>query len=84
MTNADRAEFDHIESLLAWYATGSLDEDDIRRIERAFTEMPELRRCYDLILEERSAALAVNESLGEPSPQAFFAVVNACVDRDWL
>lgn len=65
----DEAEFDHVESLLPWYASGKLAPDDIRRVEQALAQMPELRRRYDLILEERSAAVVVNESLGAPSPR---------------
>jgi hypothetical protein len=69
-TNEHRAEFDHVESLLPWYASGTLASEDIPRVERALAEAPELRRRYDLILEERSAVVAVNESLGAPSPRA--------------
>lgn len=70
MTNEDQVEFDHVESLLPWYASGKLATEEILHVERALAEVPELRRRYDLILEERSAAVAVNESLGAPSPQA--------------
>ena len=69
-TIVDEAEFDHVESLLPWYASGKLAPEDIRRVEQALAQMPELRRRYELILEERSAAVAVNESLGMPSPLA--------------
>ncbi|MDQ6703359.1 MAG: hypothetical protein M3Z96_09800 [Pseudomonadota bacterium] len=69
-TNEDQAEFDHVESLLPWYASGTLAPEDISRVERALAEVPELRRRHDLILGERSAAVAVNESLGAPSPRA--------------
>ncbi|HUZ91338.1 MAG TPA: hypothetical protein VMU78_05480 [Methylocella sp.] len=69
-TIVDQAEFDHVESLLPWYASGKLAPEDIFRVERALAQMPELRRRYDLILEEREAAVAMNESLGAPSPQA--------------
>lgn len=70
-TNEDQVEFDHLESLLPWFASGTLAPEDSSRVKRAFAEVPELRRRYDLILEERSAAVAVNESLGAPSPRAF-------------
>jgi hypothetical protein len=68
-TIEDQAEFDYVESLLPWYAGGKLAADDIRRVEQALAQMVELRRRYDLILEERSAAVAVNENIGAPSPQ---------------
>jgi len=70
MTNEDDVEFDHVESLLPWYASGKLAPEDMVRVERALAEVPELRRRYDLIIEERSAAVAMNESLGAPSSQA--------------
>jgi hypothetical protein len=66
----DQGEFDHVESLLPWYANGKLAPGDVLRVERALAQMPELRRRYDLILEERAAAVAMNESLGTPSPRA--------------
>lgn len=68
-TIEDPAEFDHVEGLLPWYASGKLAPEDIRRVEQALAHMPELRRRYDLILEERSATAALNENLGAPSPR---------------
>ena len=70
MMNEDRVEFDRLESLLPWYANRTLAPEDALQVERALVEIPELRRRYDLILDERSAAAAVNESLGAPSPRA--------------
>lgn len=69
-TIEDQAEFDHVESLLPWYASGKLAPEDSRHVEQALAQMPELRRRYDLLLEERAATITVNESLGAPSPQA--------------
>ncbi|MFZ0495219.1 MAG: hypothetical protein WBE80_07795 [Methylocella sp.] len=69
-TNEHQAELDHVESLLPWYASGTLAPEEIPRVERTLAEEPELRRRYELILEERSATVAVNESLGAPSPRA--------------
>lgn len=69
-TNENQAEFDPIESLLPWYASGTLASEEIPRVERALAAMPELQRRYDLIIEERAAAVAVNQTLGAPSPRA--------------
>jgi anti-sigma factor RsiW len=68
-TIEDRAEFDHLESLLPWYVTGRLAPGEVLRVEQGLAQMPELQRRYELVLEERSAAVAVNESLGAPSPR---------------
>ena len=69
-TIVDQAEFDHLEGLLPWYASGTLTPEDVLHVERALARMPELRRRYDLVLEERAAAVNVHESLGTPSPRA--------------
>lgn len=66
----ENAEFDTVESLLPWYASGQLAPGELQRVEEALANMPELRRRYDLILEERAAVAALNEGLGEPSPRA--------------
>jgi hypothetical protein len=69
MTIADEADFDHLESLLPWYVNGTLGPEEILRVEQGLAQMPELQRRYHLTLEERSAAIAVNEHLGVPSPR---------------
>jgi hypothetical protein len=68
-TIEDQAEFDHVENLLPWYASGKLAPEDSHHVEQALAQMPELRRRYDLLLEERVATMAINERLGAPSPQ---------------
>jgi anti-sigma factor RsiW len=70
MTNEDQVEFDYVDSLLPWFVSGKLAPEDILLVERALAEVPELRMRHDLILEERSAVVAVNESLGAPSARA--------------
>ena len=69
-TIVEQAEFDHLEGLLPWYASGKLTPEDVLHVERALARMPELRRRYDLILEERAASVNMHESLGTPSPRA--------------
>jgi hypothetical protein len=58
------------QSLLPWYASGSLAPEDIRRVEKALAEEPELLRRYYVALQERSAVVDLNENLGVPSPRA--------------
>jgi hypothetical protein len=66
----ENAEFDPVESLLPWYASGKLAPEELQRVEKALAEMPELQRRYALILEERAAVAALNEGLGAPSPRS--------------
>jgi hypothetical protein len=70
-TVSEQGEFDHLESLLPWYVNGRLPSEDVVRVEQGLAQIPELHRCHQVVLDERSAAIAVNESLGEPSPQIF-------------
>ena len=69
--NEDPAEVDHVESLLPWYATRRLAHGDTLLVERALAEVPELNRHYELVLKEQEATVALNNSLGVPSPRAF-------------
>jgi anti-sigma factor RsiW len=69
-TTEENAEFEHVESLLPWYASGTLAPEDIRRVEKALAEAPELLRRYYVASQERSAVVDLNENLGAPSPRA--------------
>lgn len=62
---------DDVESLLPWYGTRKLAHDDALLVERALSEVPELTRRYELVLQEQKATVALNNSLGVPSPRAF-------------
>ena len=66
-----RDEIDAIEELLPWYAAGTLDPADARRVEEALARMPELRASLRLVREEREETVALNESLGAPSADAW-------------
>jgi hypothetical protein len=61
------AERRHIESLLPWYAAGTLGRSDADRVEQALAGAIELARCYALVLDERAETIYLNEMLGEPS-----------------
>jgi anti-sigma factor RsiW len=66
MINED-AERQRIESLLPWYAAGTLSRSDADRVEQALAGDSELARCYALVLEELAETIYLNETLGEPS-----------------
>jgi anti-sigma factor RsiW len=69
-----------IEMLLPWYATGTLNARDARRIEEALVRDPELAKQYAVIREEYAETIGLNESLGAPSVRAMqtlFAAIDA-------
>jgi anti-sigma factor RsiW len=66
----ESVETDSIEGLLPWHAAGTLSRRDAERVEAALARDPELARRYELVREEFGATIALNESLGAPSPRA--------------
>jgi hypothetical protein len=60
---------DDIEALLPWYAAGTLDARETDQVEAALTADGELVRRLDLVREEMTQAILLNESLGVPSAQ---------------
>jgi anti-sigma-K factor RskA len=74
---SDREE---IENLLPWHAAGTLSRRDAERVERALARDGELARRFDLVREELSETIHLNESLGAPSVRAMeklFAAIDA-------
>ena len=74
---SDREE---IEYLLPWHAAGTLSRRDAERVERALATDQELARRFDLVREELSETIHLNESLGAPSARAMeklFAAIDA-------
>jgi hypothetical protein len=74
---SDREE---IESLLPWHAAGTLSRRDAERVERALASDQELARRFDMVREELSETIHLNESLGAPSSRAMdklFAAIDA-------
>ncbi|HZD91122.1 MAG TPA: hypothetical protein VE224_13560 [Pseudolabrys sp.] len=61
---------DEIEELLPWHAAGTLSRRDAERVEAALKRDPELARRYDLVREEMSETIHLNETLGAPSARA--------------
>lgn len=68
MTNAQERE--DIETLLPWFAAGTLDRKDAARVEKALAADKELARRFELVREELGETIRLNESLGAPSARA--------------
>lgn len=69
-----------IELLLPWYAAGTLNARDIKRVEEALANNPDLAKQYAAIQQEFTETIALNESLGASSMQAMqklFAAIEA-------
>lgn len=61
---------EEIEALLPWYAAGTLDANDARRVEDALKHDAALQKQYAVIREEFAETVALNEELGAPSSRA--------------
>ena len=72
MNNAPERE--DIESLLPWYAAGTLSRRDTARVEQALASDKELARRFEMVREELGETISVNESLGAPSARAMKAL----------
>lgn len=70
MTNEKLTEREEIESLLPWFAAGTLSRRDAERVERALVNDAELARQFEMVREELGETIRVNESLGAPSARA--------------
>jgi anti-sigma-K factor RskA len=71
MTTDPNDERDEMETLLPWYATGTLDAANRQRVEEALSLWPELRASLRLVEEDRNETIALNEELPAPSPEAW-------------
>lgn len=79
-TMPDPREPGDVEALLPWYAAGTLNARDARRVADALDRDPALARQYAVILEEYASTIELNESLGAPSSRAMqklFAAIDA-------
>ena len=56
-----------IETLLPWYAAGTLRRRDRLRVEEALRRQPDLQRHVELVREELAETIHLNESIGAPS-----------------
>lgn len=59
-----------IEVLLPWHAAGTLNRRDAKRVQDALENDAELARQYELVREEFSETIHLNETLGAPSARA--------------
>lgn len=75
MSNALNEQDREIEDLLPFYHNGRISAADRGRVEAALRTNAELRRRLDLIAEEASVTVALNESLRAPSPRALDALM---------
>jgi hypothetical protein len=63
-------EREEIESLLPWFAAGTLNRRDTARVESALARDAELARRFESVREELGETIRLNESLGAPSARA--------------
>ena len=73
MISGENMEPTEIETLLPWYAAGTLRRRDRQRVEDALRYDPAFARHADLVREELAETISFNESLGVPSAR--------CMDR---
>jgi len=72
---------DDIEALLPWYATGTLDRHEADQVEAALAADTELARRLDLVREEMTEAILLNEALGVPSARVMDNLFKA-IDKE--
>jgi hypothetical protein len=72
---------DDIEALLPWYAAGTLDAREAGQVEAALAADTELARRLDLVREEMTGAIILNEALGAPSGRVRERLFKA-IDRE--
>jgi hypothetical protein len=76
-----RLSADDIEALLPWYAAGTLDAQEAGQVEAALAADAELGRRLDLVREEMTEAIILNEALGVPSARVAEKLFSA-IDRE--
>jgi anti-sigma factor RsiW len=77
MTRNRKEEVDAIEALLPWYAAGTLDPREAKRVEEALARRPDLRASLEIAREDRDETIALNQALGAPGPAAWTRVLAA-------
>ena len=76
LSNKQRQEFS---LMLPWYANGTLDDEDSRKVEAALAQDNELAREFDLVLEDQAAMIELvsEEEIPISMPERFKAALNA-------
>jgi hypothetical protein len=72
---------DDLEALLPWYAAGTLDAREADEVEAALSADPELARRFDLVREEMTETILLNEALGVPSARVMENLFKA-IDKE--
>ena len=72
---------DDLEALLPWYAAGTLDSREAGEVEAALAADTELARRFDLVREEMTEAILLNEALGVPSARVMENLFKA-IDKE--
>jgi hypothetical protein len=72
---------DDIEALLPWYAAGTLDGREADEVEAALAADQELARRFDLVREEMTETILLNEALGVPSARVMENLFKA-IDKE--
>ena len=80
-TTNQKMSADDIEALLPWYAAGTLDRREADQVETALAADPELARRLDLVREEMTEAILLNEALGVPSARVMDNLFKA-IDKE--
>jgi anti-sigma-K factor RskA len=78
--NKEAPERQDLEALLPWHAAGTLVRRDSERLERALAHDRDLARQYQLVREELTETIHLNEMLGAPSSRCMeklFAAIEA-------
>jgi hypothetical protein len=76
-----RLSADEIEALLPWYAAGTLDARLADQVEAALAADAGLARRLDLVREEMTETITLNEALGAPSARVMENLFSA-IDRE--
>jgi hypothetical protein len=69
-TNNEAPEREEIETMLPWFAAGTLNRRDAARVEAALAQDTELSRRFEAVRDELGETIRLNESLGAPSARA--------------
>jgi hypothetical protein len=72
---------DDIEALLPWYVAGTLDPREAEEVEAALAADMELARRLELVREEMTEAVLLNEALGVPSARVMENLFKA-IDKE--
>ncbi len=79
MSTLSENERQELSLLLPWYANGTLDGEDSRKVEAALAEDDDLAREFDLVLEDQAAVvdLVSEEEVPLSMPERFKAALHA-------